>query len=319
MSKRKSQPTKISLTSSDEETVKKNEFKDESDLEDNGVFEDDTAATELNSETDETPDNVEEFKHQLDNRKEQQQQQQQLNFDKQSAILNSLMSSTVQAMNRKHKKLRPSESEENIDGFANNLNNLNSNLNGGNNLSSLMNLAMGNQSAIDLFALNLQSIDNGDQFLSTMARLSNPNALNDQQSKDNQQTPKTNNGIFRRRKRSEIEDDEELDLSKDDLKANLNATLLEIANNQTVNSLSNDTIAHQLSNMRKQQSDNDTKQDAERKVLELIKQINELKEKINQQTEVQQNGNSLVNGSTFNSPLNMVSGYLFLCFEVFLL
>ena len=289
MSKRKSLPTKISLTSSDEEAIKKNE----SDLEeDNGVFEEDTIATELNSDLEESD--------QLNNNRLDKKQLEKLDKSS-SAMLNNLMSNK---MKRKHKKFRPSDADDNLDYASNNLNN-------GNNLNSLMNLAIGNNpSAVDLFALSLQSMDN-EQLISTMARLTNANALNEQ-IKDNQQLTKNNNGIFRRRKRSELEDDDENEQrDEENTKANLTANLLAALNQQqqqlTNNNLNEQlTIEAQLSKVRKQLPDNnEAKQDAERRLKDMFKQINELQEKLKQQTEVQQNGNSLVNGSAFNTNLSL--------------
>lgn len=274
--KRKSQPIKISLTSSDDEAMKnelKNELKNGDDLDENGVFEDEICnESELTNQL-----NLGDLNTQFDNK------------EASSAMLNSLnsfiMSDSVQAaMKRKQKKLRSNESEENnnIENFTsnlnnlnNNLNNLNSNLNGNNNLNSLMNLAMGNQSTVDLFALGLQSMNNNnEQLLSTLARLTSANTLNDQTSslKDNQTTTKANNGVQRRRKITEIEDNDD-DTVKEQ---SLNDTLLAALNQ------SNETA-----DVRKE---NDTKE-AELKVIEMIKQLT-------------QNGSGLVNGSTF-SPLDL--------------
>lgn len=322
MPKRKSLPTKISLSSSDEEAVKKslNEFKqNESDMEeDNGVFEEEDNATELNSDIE---DNLDTDTQQSINRNlnnNQLDKKDQLNSDKSSAMLNNLMSNAVQAMKKTHKKFRSNETDDNLDNFTNNLNN-------SNNLNSLMNLAMGNQSGlspVDIFTLS--QMDNNEQILSTIARLANANALNNDQQisikKEHQQT-KNNNGLIRRRKRSEEDEDNETKEDEDDCKTNNLTTnlLAAITNNQQQQPINNlneqipltQIIEAQLSNVRKTLPDNESKQETERKIFDIVKQISELKEKLmlNQQTtEVQQNGNSLANGSTFNNlPLDIVS------------
>ena len=315
MSKRKSLPTKLSLTNSDEESVKKSlgEFKTagESDFEDdNGVFEDD-AATELNSETEDT-DNPQQLSSQADAKRNQPA----LNHsaDKaSSAMLNSL---SQQAMKRKHKKFRPSESEENAENFTNNMNN------GSNNLSSLMSLAMGNsQSAYDLFALSSMG-NNSQQLLSTLARFASANNHQEQQttavSKEHHQQTK-NNGLFRRRKRSELEEDEDNepkdeynDLKATDQTASLLAAISNLQQPQsTANSNEQIPLAQmvgQLAGGRKQPSDSDVKQENERKLLEVLRKCGLM---LNQQSEVP-NGNSLANGSAFNNlQLDIVSGYSF--------
>lgn len=317
MSKRKSLPIKLSLTNSDEESKNIGEFKaNESDFEDdNGVFEEDTA-TELNSETEDTDS------PQLSNSAENKRNlsQPSLGTDKaSSAMLNSL---SQQAMKRKHKKFRPSESEENVENFTNNMNNGSSN----SNLSSLMSLAMGNsQSAYDLFALS--SMGNG-QLLSTLARFASANNNHqDQQpataSKEHNQPTKNNNGIFRRRKRSELDEDEDNepkdeynDLKATDQTANLLAAISNLQQPQpTANSNDQQSLAQmvgQLSGGRKAPSENEVKQENDRKLLEVIKQFNDLKEKLmlNQQQSEVPNGNSLANGSAFNNlQLDIVSGY----------
>lgn len=313
MSKRKpSLPIKLSLTNSDEESVKKNlgEFRaGESDFDDdNGVFEEDTA-TELNSETEDTDSPQLSGSNPTENKRSPQQ----LGTDKaSSAMLNSL---SQQAMKRKHKKFRPSESEENVENFTNNMNN------GSNtNLSSLMSLAMGNsQSAYDLFA----SMGNG-QFLSTLARFASANNHQDQQpaalSKEPNQQTKNNNGLFKRRKRSELEEDEDAepkdeysDLKATDQTANLLAAISNLQQPQsTANSNEQLPLAQMVSQLtggRRAPSDSEAKQESDRKLFEMLKQFNELKEKLmmNQPAEVP-NGNSLANGSAFNNlQLDIVS------------
>ena len=312
MSKRKSLPIKLSLTNSDEESVKKNlgEFKvNESDFEDdNGVFEED-AATELNSETEDT-----DSPQQLggSNLGESKRTQQALSSDKaSSAMLNSL---SQQAMKRKHKKFRPSESEENAENFTNNLNN-----GSNNNLSSLMSLAMGNnQSAYDLFALS--SMGNG-QLLNTLARFASANNHADQQpAAASKEQPTKNNGLFKRRKRSELEEDEDNEPKDDynDLKAtDQTASLLAaISNFQQPQSNSNEQLAQmvgQLAGGRKSSADTDAKHENDRKLIEVFKQLNDLKEKLMLNQSEVPNGNSLANGSAFNNlQLDIVSGYFFL-------
>lgn len=311
MSKRKNQPTKLSLTNSDEESVKKDlgEFKAESDYEeDNGVFEDD-AATELNSETEENTENAQQLSDPADAKRNQPASNH--NAEKaSSAMLNSL---SQQAMKRKHKKFRPSESEENAENFTNNLNN------GSSNLSSLMSLAMGNsQSAYDLFALSSMSNNNSNQqLLSTLARFASANNQQPEQpavSKEHNQQTK-NNGLFRRRKRSELDEDEDNepkdeynDLKATDQTASLLAAISSLqqpaptANNNEQNALAQ--MVGQLTGGRKQPSDSDVKQENERKLLEVLRKCGLM---LNQPSEVP-NGNSLANGSAFNNlQLDIVS------------
>lgn len=274
--KRKSLPKKVSLTGSDDELSTKhdqNEFRTENDLNDNGVFEEDTI-TEINSDQED-----------LDNQSFMKLSQK----DQSSAMLNNLIFNTD--MKRKHKKFRPSDAEENnLDCFTE--------LNGNNNnLASLVSSLASGQTPIDLLTLFT-------------------NSTNEQNNQINQVTKDLNktNGPFRRKRSElELEDDDQKALNdvikSNNLSANLLATM---TNNQTTNKLSNEqstplqsAVDVQLSYLRKEETlpTNDTKQNSS-SIIQLLKQIIQLKEKNLNQTEIQ-NGNSLVNGSASNTNLSM--------------